>query len=427
MTTATQKIPSGYKQTEIGVIPVDWRISSINDLGTIIDGDRGSNYPNGDDFSEYGYCLFLNAKNVTKNGFRFEDVQFIKKEKDAVLSKGKLKRGDIVLTTRGTVGNIAFFDKDIPYENIRINSGMVIIRIDEINGVTPDYYHKLTQSNLLTNQIDRLVFGSAQPQLTVKSIATFQFPVPTQKNEQKSIAVTLFDADALIGKLEKLIEKKKNIKHGVIQELLIGKRRLHGFNTEWQKVKLGELFSLSATYSKIKFLDEGGNFLIMDMGSISSEGKMIALKRTSSPIDLLKTGDLVMPKDDIGGGNIIGKVAYIDQDNRYVLSDHVYKLTAKTSEINTLYFSYLINSNAVSTKLKKKVAGSAQLGLGRKSVEDQDVDCPKDKDEQIAIATVLSDMDIEIEKLESQLTKYQNIKQGMMQTLLTGKIRLLTK
>ena len=163
------------------------------------------------------------------------------------------------------------------------------------------------------------------------------------------------------------------------------------------------------------------------MGSISSEGKMIALKRTSSPIDLLKTGDLVMPKDDIGGGNIIGKVAYIDQDNRYVLSDHVYKLIAKTQEINTLFFSYLINSDSVSIKLKKKVAGSAQLGLGKKSVEDQDVSFPKDKDEQTAIASVLSDMDTEIEKLESQLTKYQNIKQGMMQSLLTGKIRLLTK
>ena len=165
----------------------------------------------------------------------------------------------------------------------------------------------------------------------------------------------------------------------------------------------------------------------MDMGSVSSEGKNVASKRTSLSTDLLRTGDLVMPKDDIGGGNIIGKVAYVDSDNKYILGDHVYKLTAKNSEMDALFFSYLMNSNTISIKLKKKVAGSAQLGLGRKSVEDQDIDFPKDRNEQTAIASVLSDMDIEIEKLESQLTKYQNLKQGMMQVLLTGKIRLLSK
>ena len=119
---------SGYNQTEVGVIPEDWELLALDSLGRVIDGDRGVNYPNDQDFRESGYCLFLNAGNVTKDGFRFDECAFITREKDAKLNKGKLKREDIVLTTRGTVGNFAYFDSGVPFDNLRINSGMVIFR-----------------------------------------------------------------------------------------------------------------------------------------------------------------------------------------------------------------------------------------------------------------------------------------------------------
>lgn len=96
---------------------------TFSDYAEIIDGDRGKNYPKAEEFSDEGYCLFLSAKNVTKDGFLFEQMQFISEEKDNLLRKGKLCRGDIVITTRGTIGNIAFYDDDIPYDNVRINSG----------------------------------------------------------------------------------------------------------------------------------------------------------------------------------------------------------------------------------------------------------------------------------------------------------------
>jgi type I restriction enzyme S subunit len=398
MTTTTKNIPVGYKQTEIGMIPADWRISAINDLGTIIDGDRGSNYPNGDDFSEYGYCLFLNAKNVTKNGFRFEDVQFIKKEKDAVLSKGKLKRGDIVLTTRGTVGNIAFFDRDIPYENIRINSGMVIIRIDEINGVTPDYYHKLTQSNLLTNQIDRLVFGSAQPQLTVKSIATFQFPVPTQKNEQKSIVITLSDADALIRKLEKLIEKKKNIKLGAMQELLTGQRRLAGFSGKWETKTLGEVANINKGIQKGRTkLTNIGKYPVWN-GGIEPSGYSEEWNTNENTITISE------------GGNSCGFVNYCRQ--KFWLGGHCYAIQIIKNNIDLGFFYQKLKYNEAFIMSLR--VGSGLPNIQKKNLLNIYFTFPNDKSEQTAIATVLSDMDTEIDKLESQLAKYRNIKQGMM-------------
>ena len=106
-----------------------WCIDKLKNFDIeIIDGDRGKNYPKKEEFSNKGECVFLNAKNVTKKGFSFSEVQFISKEKDDLLRKGKLVRGDIVLTTRGTIGNIALYDDVIPYNNMRINSGMVIYR-----------------------------------------------------------------------------------------------------------------------------------------------------------------------------------------------------------------------------------------------------------------------------------------------------------
>lgn len=100
----------------------------LDDIFEIIDGDRGRFYPKANEFFDKEYCLFLNAKNVTKSGFDFLNNQFISKEKDEQLRKGKLSRNDIVLTTRGTVGNIALYDENIEFENVRINSGMVILR-----------------------------------------------------------------------------------------------------------------------------------------------------------------------------------------------------------------------------------------------------------------------------------------------------------
>ena len=142
----------------------------------IIDGDRGKNYPKATDFSDNGYCLFLNAKNVIKEGFSFEQTQFISKEKDAELRKGKLQRKDIVITTRGTIGNIAYYDETIPYDNIRINSGMVIIRPQNIS------YNPFFFLYAFRNKVEEIkaqnVTGAAQPQLPIHIMSKIQLLNP---------------------------------------------------------------------------------------------------------------------------------------------------------------------------------------------------------------------------------------------------------
>lgn len=143
----------------------------FDDMFEIIDGDRGKNYPKKNDLLEEGYCLFLNTKNVTKNGFKFDQLEFITEEKDKTLRKGRAKLGDFILTTRGTVGNIAFIDKEIEFKNIRINSGMVILRKKlEIN---PKFFEVLIRK---TDILVKAKSGSAQPQLPIKSLKKVLIP-----------------------------------------------------------------------------------------------------------------------------------------------------------------------------------------------------------------------------------------------------------
>ena len=143
----------------------------------IIDGDRGFNYPKQEDFGPSGDCLFLNTGNVTTTGFSFAERSFITKEKDAALRKGKLKRHDVVLTTRGTVGNVALFDDSVHFEHVRINSGMVLLRADQ-SKLWPRFLFQFVRSPLFKEQVAALTTGSAQPQLPIRDIQRVEIPLP---------------------------------------------------------------------------------------------------------------------------------------------------------------------------------------------------------------------------------------------------------
>jgi type I restriction enzyme, S subunit len=155
----------------------------------IIDGDRGLNYPHQHEFAPFGHCLFLNAGNVTAAGFSFSNCAFVTKEKDASLRKGKLTRNDVVLTTRGTVGNVAFFNAAVPYENMRINSGMVILRAQR-PAIDPLFLYLFVRSKLFLTQVSALQTGSAQPQLPIKDIYRIEIPIPPPET-QSAIASIL--------------------------------------------------------------------------------------------------------------------------------------------------------------------------------------------------------------------------------------------
>ena len=156
---------------------------SMTQICQIIDGDRGKNYPHAKDFESEGYCLFLNAKNVTKNGFNFENCSYISKERDELLRKGRVERGDIVLTTRGTIGNLALYTNDIPYERLRINSGMVILRMDHTK-VLDRFFIEQFKMQLEKIKL-KVASGSAQPQLPVSTMNKIKIVLPSTKAQNE--------------------------------------------------------------------------------------------------------------------------------------------------------------------------------------------------------------------------------------------------
>lgn len=149
----------------------------LGDLVDFIDGDRGKNYPTFEEFASTGYCLFLNASNVTSTGFNFDTCMFVTEEKDKSMNKGHLSLYDIVLTSRGTLGNVALYDSHIRYENMRINSGMLIIR-PKTNQLSPYFIYALLKSTYMKAAIERFRSGSAQPQLPIKDLQKISFEIP---------------------------------------------------------------------------------------------------------------------------------------------------------------------------------------------------------------------------------------------------------
>ena len=225
-----------YKKLEKSA-PKDWQEVKLGDLPIkIIDNDRGENYPQKNEFSNEGHCLFLNTKNVTKSGFSFSKLNFITEQKDKILRQGKLQRKDLVLTTRGTVGNVAYYNEKISYNNIRINSGMVIIRPD---GIDENFNYQLFKylKNIFTNFIS----GSAQPQLPIRDLKTISILFPPLP-EQKAIAEVLSSLDDKIDLLQKQNQTLENIAQTLFRKYFIQDKK-----KDWEIGKF--LTILSKNYS----------------------------------------------------------------------------------------------------------------------------------------------------------------------------------
>jgi type I restriction enzyme S subunit len=385
------EIKQGFKQTEAGVIPVDWDSLSILDVAKISTGGSDTQ----DRIDDGKYPFFVRSQKIERiNQFTMDC--------------------EAILTSGDGVG----VGKIFHYINGKFDFHQRVYCLFDFNQKIVGKFLFFQFSKSFYNRVMQLTAKSSVDSVRREMIAEMKLPFPKQISEQNAIADALSNIDELISQTEKLIDKKKAIKLGVMQELLKPKEY-------WVTKKLGDIFKLSASSSKSNYIVNGGKYIIMDMGAVSSNGTILKTKRTDYNSDILSFGDLVMPKDDIGGGNIIGKVGFIDKDDSYILGDHVYKLQVNTASIDSLYFYYLINSVYVNKYLRSKASGSAQLGLGRKSVLEQELVFPESRIEQTYTAEIIYEMDQAILVLENKSQKLKYQKQGMMQALLTGKIRLL--
>lgn len=202
----------GYENTKFeNGLPSQWARVRFGSIIDIIDGDRGTNYPKQEDFLCSGYCVFLNTGNVTKNGFNFSSINYISKEKDLSLRKGKLSRNDVVLTTRGTIGNSAFYNQYVPFENIRINSGMVILRGKP--GISQEYIYCLLNSEHWQKSILLYASGSAQPQLPIKDMRRIKIVKPDSSTLVSFTSITkkYYDEIALLSSKNQTLRKQQEL------------------------------------------------------------------------------------------------------------------------------------------------------------------------------------------------------------------------
>ncbi len=329
--------------------------------------------------------------------------------------KNKALKGDIFFTRSSLVKEgiahsnyLAVDAEDITFD------GHLIKMTPNEELVIPRFLSYLLKSPYVRRQL--IARGKSATMTTIgqEDIASVKLNIPN-KPEQEKIANLLHWTNKL---LELVRKQKANLelhKKTLLQKIFSQEIRFKDENgedfPEWEMQKISTIFEVKSFSSKSKNQCSDGRYFIVDMGSISKEGRLIANKRTNELLDPLMQDDLVMPKDDIGGGNIIGKVALIKQNDQYSCGDHVYRLRAKIGYAKYLY--YAINSPDISSQLRKKANGTAQLGLSIGAVTQQIVQFPCQK-EQIIIADVLNYVDSTIDDVSESINYLTSWKKGLL-------------
>lgn len=341
----------------------------------------------------------------------------------------QVKIGDVLVTKDGTIGKVAYVDR-LP-KDTTLNSGVFVIR--PINdSYHPRYMYYVLMSEQFRQFLGKLTAGSTISHLYQKDFVHYDFPVPPTIAEQKSIATALSDVDALIANLDRLISKKKAIKQGAMQQLLKpphkGGKRLDGFTGEWERVQVNKVITVARGGSPrpiqnfMTSLPDGVNWI--KIGDTSKLSKYItSTKEKIIPEGeqysrSVKVGDFLLSNSMSFGRPYILKIDGCIHDGWLVLQNY-------QDSFDREFLYYTLRSKDVFDQYLMKASGSGVLNLNKELVKVVELNRPKDLNEQRAIAQILSDMDSEIEQLETKKAKYQDIKQGMMQELLTGKTRLI--
>ena len=403
-------VEKGYKLTEVGVIPEAWEVKFISDLAEV-DSENLTSQTSPD--YQFNYISLEDVDTGTLRSYT-EHV-FSKAPSRA---KRKIRTSDILVSTvRPNLKSHLLASEVI--NNWICSTGFSVLRVK--SGVNSAFLYNHFFGNIVNKQIDNLITGSNYPAINSKEIKSLLIPSPNTYEEQTAIANALSDMDALIAQTEKLIEKKKAIKQGVMQELLKPKEG-------WVTKKLGENTSILRGGSPRPIEDfltttsDGINWIkIGDVGKTakyitSTDEKITPAGMSRSRI--VKPGDFLLSNSMSFGRPYIMQISGCIHDGWLVITEY-------ESNFDRDFLYYVLGSEAIFTQYKSMASGSSVLNLSKEIVKEVKVICPKYLDEQKQIARILSDIDIDIDFTENKLQKLKNQKQGMMQALLTGKIRLI--
>lgn len=393
-------VPKGYKETELGCIPMEWQITPLEQIADVRTGPFGS-VLHASDYVLLGTPI-ITVEHLGDRGITRNNLPRVSDSDRKRLSKYTLNVGDIVFSRVGSIDRNAYVTED---EDGWLFSGRLLRIRPFPNGIYSKYLSYYFKQRTTISRIESISVGQTMASLNTQLMNQFQVVVPTL-TEQHAIATALSDVDELIDALENLIKKKKAIKQGAMQELLTGRTRLAGFKTKWKECSLGELLEYEQPTKYIVASSEYGDFGI----PVLTAGKSLLLGYTQEQDGVYEKGNVIIFDDFTTESKF---VCYKFK----VKSSAMKFLTPKANDINLKFVFECMQLIDFALKDHQRYWISEYSKIR--------IPFPCDCDEQQAIAEILSDMDTEIEALTQKLEKSRQIKQGMMQELLTGHIRLL--
>jgi len=439
------EMKSGYKMTEVGVIPEDWEVCELkNHLVLLTDYDANGSFAdmasNVVTTTGNGYAWYVRATDLEQQS-SLSEVKYVDEKSYRFLRKSTLYGGEVLLAKRGEIGKVYYFQMKTKRATLAPNLYLLKLK-DTINSY---FLFSLFKSTFGQNLLKSINASTSLGAIYKDDVKGLNILIPPFE-EQASIATALSDVDSLISALTKKIEKKKAIKQGLMQQLLTGKKRLPGYEKnresvqtewgtipkDWKTLSIGKCCSIKARIGwqglkKSEYQSSGEYVLVTGTdflnGRIDWKSCVYVSKKRyeqDSNIQIVKH-DILITKD-----GTIGKVAFLDDVPCLgTLNSGIFVVRSHSEELDQSYLSKIFKSFIFDAFLESLVAGSTINHLYQKDFVHFNFPVPPTISEQTAIANILSDCDSEIAALEEKRDKYKEIKQGMMQQLLTGKIRLI--
>jgi type I restriction enzyme S subunit len=408
------EVMSGYKQTEIGVIPEDWIVASMQEL-TVLIGDGLHGAPN---YSSNGKYFFINGNNlnggkvvITSHTKTVDHSEFIKYQKN-------LSDRSILMSINGTVGSLGLFDGE------KVVLGKSVAYINVKPEYSKNFIYQALQTRVVNQQFFDGLTGSTISNLGLAAIRQTKIALPSLEAEQVAIAGALLDLDLLLESLDCLITKKRNLKQAAMHQLLTGRVRLPGFSGVWKVRRLGELAGMGSGGTPLSSIAAyyDGDIPWVSIADMTRGGKVIrkternltSLGYEKSSAQMFSSGTVLYAMyASLGECSIAG--------DSLCTSQAILGIRPKTGLSSEFLYYYL---TSLKSTIKLLGQQGTQSNLNKSMVQNFVLNLPG-LTEQIAIAKILSEMDLELVNLEARRKKTALLKQGMMQELLTGKTRLI--
>lgn len=414
-----QDIPPGYKQTEIGVMPQDWQPWPVGRMGHVTTGKALA-------ISAPGLQRpYLRTKNVFDGRIEIDDVLTMPMT-DAEFEHFRVLPGDVLLNEGQSlelVGRCAIYRGEYPQPCAMQNQ---LLRFRARPGVSPNFAAHLFRYSQQMGVFARIALQTTSiAHLGATRFERLQLPWPEREGEQRAIAEALSDVDRLLAALGELIAKKRAIKQGAMRQLLTGRTRLPGFSGPWKMRRLGgvaEIRSGATPNTQVATYWNGSIPWCTPTDITGTSGKYLeTTERRITPEGLASCAASLLPPGSLllCSRATIGEVKIARSE---VCTNQGFKSLVCREGVSNEFLYYLLLT--LKREMIERAIGSTFLEIGKRDVASIEAGMP-DHPEQSAIATVLSDMDAEIAALESRRDKTRAIKQGMMQQLLTGRIRLV--